>query len=96
MGSSRIAMSYEQLDAATAEIAQRSGSMTGVLADLRTQLDALDWDGEDKAAYEEAKAQWDEAFTKINDILEAVGRAVNNAKERYENTERANASRFAG
>jgi WXG100 family type VII secretion target len=93
---SRIAMSYEELDAATAEIAQRSGSMTSTLADLRSQLDALDWEGADKAAYEEAKAQWDSSFEKINDILEAVGRAVDNAKQRYEETERANAGRFGG
>lgn len=93
---SRISMSYEQLEAATAEIAQRSGSMTSTLTDLRTKLDALEWEGEDKASYEESKAQWDAAFEKINDILEAVGRAVENAKERYRETEAANASRFAG
>jgi WXG100 family type VII secretion target len=88
-------MSYEELEAATAEIAAQSGEMTSTLADLRTQLDALDWDGADKAAYEEAKAQWDSAFDKINDILEAVGRAVDNAKNRYQETEAANAARFA-
>lgn len=92
----RITMSYEVLEAATAEIAQRSGSMTSTLADLRGQLDALAWEGADKAAYEEAKAQWDAAFEKINDILEAVGRAVENAKERYRETEAANATRFGG
>jgi WXG100 family type VII secretion target len=91
---SRISMSYEQLEAATAEIASRSGSMTSTLADLRTKLDALEWEGADKAAYEESKAQWDASFEKINDILEAVGRAVENAKERYRETEAANASRF--
>jgi WXG100 family type VII secretion target len=91
---SRISMSYEQLEAATAEIASRSGSMTSTLADLRTKLDALEWEGTDKAAYEESKAQWDASFEKINDILEAVGRAVENAKERYRETEAANASRF--
>ena len=91
----RIAMSYEELEAATAEIASRSGSMTSTLADLRTQLDALDWEGADKASYEEAKAQWDSSFEKINDILEAVGRAVDNAKQRYADTEAANAARFS-
>ncbi|MFC3491780.1 WXG100 family type VII secretion target [Glycomyces rhizosphaerae] len=89
-------MSYEQLEAATAQIASESGAMTSTLADLRTQLDALDWEGADKAAYEEAKAQWDASFEKINDILEAVGRAVDNAKIRYQEVEASNASRFAG
>ncbi|GAA2143030.1 hypothetical protein GALLR39Z86_01490 [Glycomyces algeriensis] len=93
---SRIAMSYEELEAATAEIASQSGEMTSTLADLRTQLEALDWAGGDQAAYEEAKAQWDSSFEKINDILEAVGRAVDNAKNRYQETEAANASRFGG
>ncbi|MEU5157545.1 WXG100 family type VII secretion target [Glycomyces sp. NPDC021274] len=89
-------MSYEQLEAATAEIASRSGAMTSALADLRTKLDGLEWEGADKAAYEESKAQWDASFEKINDILEAVGRAVENAKERYRETEAANAGRFGG
>jgi WXG100 family type VII secretion target len=93
--SGRIAMSYEELEAATAEIASQSGEMTSTLADLRTQLDALDWEGADKVSYEEAKLQWDQAFEKINDILEAVGRAVDNAKNRYQETEAANAARFA-
>lgn len=91
---SRIAMSYEELEAATAEIASQSGEMTSTLADLRTQLDALDWQGADKDSYEDAKAQWDASFEKINDILEAVGRAVDNAKNRYQETEAANAARF--
>jgi len=94
MGNGRIAMSYEQLEAATAEIASQSGAMTGTLADLRTQLDNMDWEGDDKASYEEAKVQWDQSFEKINDILEAVGRAVDNAKTRFAETEAANASRF--
>lgn len=92
--SSRISMNYETLEAASAEIASQSGAMAGTLADLRSQLEALEWEGADKAAYEEAKAQWDEAFEKINSILEAVGRAVENAKIRYAETEAANASRF--
>ncbi len=95
MGQGRIAMSYVQLEEATAEIASQSGEMTSTLADLRTQLDGMDWDGGDKAAYEEAKAQWDAAYEKINDILEAVGRAVDNAKQRYAETEAANAARFS-
>ncbi|WP_081913008.1 WXG100 family type VII secretion target [Glycomyces sp. NRRL B-16210] len=93
--SGRIAMSYEELEAATAEIASQSGEMTSTLADLRTQLDAMDWQGADKSSYEEAKLQWDQSFEKINDILEAVGRAVDNAKNRYQETEAANAARFS-
>ena len=94
MTGSRISMNYETLEAASAEIASQSSAMAGTLSDLRSQLEALEWEGADKAAYEEAKAQWDGAFEKINDILEAVGRAVENAKIRYAETEAANASRF--
>ncbi|WP_026924856.1 WXG100 family type VII secretion target [Glycomyces arizonensis] len=90
----RIALSYEELESATAQIQSQSGEMEGTLADLRTQLDAMDWEGDDKVAYEEAKVQWDNAFAKINEILQGVGTAVNNAKERYMETEAANASRF--
>ncbi|HLU27039.1 MAG TPA: WXG100 family type VII secretion target [Glycomyces sp.] len=90
----RIALSYEELESAYAQIQSQSGEMEGTLADLRTQLDAMDWEGADKAAYEESKAQWDAAFAKINEILTGVGNAVNNAKERYAETEAANAARF--
>lgn len=92
--STRISMNYETLEAASAEIASQSSAMTGTLSDLRGQLEALQWQGADKAAYEEAKAQWDSAFDKINEILEAVGRAVDNAKTRYQEAEAANAARF--
>lgn len=90
----RIALSYEELENAYSQIQSQSGEMEGTLADLRTQLDAMDWQGADKDAYEEAKAEWDEAFAKINEILQGVGTAVNNAKERYAETEAANAARF--
>lgn len=90
----RIALSYEELESAYAQIQSQSGEMEGTLADLRTQLDAMDWEGADKAAYEEAKIQWDDAFAKINEILVGVGNAVNNAKQRYAETEAANAARF--
>lgn len=92
--SDRIALSYEQLEEATSVIQTHSGDMEGTLADLRQQLDGMDWEGADKAAYEESKAQWDAAFAKINEILMGVSNAVNNAKERYMETEAANASRF--
>jgi WXG100 family type VII secretion target len=93
--SGRIALSYEQLEAATAEISTQSGEMTSTLSDLRTKLEALDWQGADQASYEESKAQWDAAFDKINEILQAVGGAVDNAKIRFQETEAANAARFA-
>ncbi|THV42427.1 WXG100 family type VII secretion target [Glycomyces buryatensis] len=92
----RIAMSYEELDAAYSEILSQSGEMEGTLSDLRSQLDNMDWQGADLEAYNESKAQWDAAFEKINEILQGVGNAVNNAKERYQNTEASNAARFAG
>ncbi|MEU6858318.1 WXG100 family type VII secretion target [Glycomyces sp. NPDC046736] len=95
MSGGRIAMSYEQLEGATAEIASQSGEMNGTLTDLRSQLEALDWEGADKASYEESKAQWDAAFAKIDEILQAVGRAVDNAKNRYMETEAANRARFS-
>lgn len=90
----RIALSYEELESAHSQILSQSGEMEGTLQDLRTQLDAMDWEGDDKTAYEEAKVQWDNAFAKINEILQGVGTAVNNAKERYMETEAANAQRF--
>ncbi|GAB3645213.1 WXG100 family type VII secretion target [Glycomyces tarimensis] len=90
----RIQLSYEDLESAYAQIQSQSGEMEGTLTDLRTQLDNMDWEGDDKVAYEEAKVQWDQAFAKINEILIGVGNAVNNAKERFAETEAANAARF--
>ncbi|MCH7232975.1 WXG100 family type VII secretion target [Glycomyces sp. L485] len=90
----RIALSYEELESAYAQIQSQSGEMDGTLTDLRTQLDNMDWQGADKSAYEESKLQWDQAFEKINEILIGVGNAVNNAKQRYAETEAANAARF--
>ncbi|WP_035702664.1 WXG100 family type VII secretion target [Glycomyces tenuis] len=92
---STIKLSYSELEAATAQIASESGAINDTLSELASRLDALNWEGSDKEAYEGQRAEWNQSIGKLNEILEQVGTAVNNAKIRYAETEAANAARFA-
>jgi WXG100 family type VII secretion target len=91
---STIKLSYSELEAATAQIASESGAINDTLAELASKLDALEWQGSDKEAYDAQREEWNQSIGKLNEILAQVGTAVNNAKERYAETEAANAARF--
>ncbi len=54
-------------------------------------LQKLQWDGEDRVAYEQHQASWDAAIKDINQILNEIGGAVGVAKDNYVSTEMSNA-----
>lgn len=82
-----IKVEYENLDDAVTAMKTIKGEVDEDLTELRTQLDALDWTGADREAYEEAKADWDKAIGRLNSILEGIASAVQAAKEQYQEGE---------
>ena len=64
--------------------------------DLEKTLEGklADWDGDARAAYTDAKAQWDKACRELNDVLGQLGAAVENIKQNYTDTERSNTTVF--
>ncbi|HEU5126391.1 MAG TPA: WXG100 family type VII secretion target [Glycomyces sp.] len=82
-----IKVEYENLDDAVTAMKTIKGEVDEDLAELRTQLDALDWIGADREAYEESKADWDNSIGRLNSILEGIASTVLAAKEQYKEGE---------
>lgn len=91
-----IKVDYASLEAANTQIRAISGGLEERLRDLRARLERMHWEGEDKIAYEQHRAQWEAAMQGINRVLFEVGNAVGVARENYMATERANASAWGG
>jgi 6 kDa early secretory antigenic target len=87
-----VKVDYAVLESATQQITSISKSIDEKLDNLRSMLQKLQWDGQDRAAYETHQASWDAALMDINKILNDIGGAVGVAKENYVSTEANNAT----
>ena len=85
----RIKVSFEQLSTAQTQITSISGEIQEKLGDLKRMLGNLDWEGEDREAYNEHQADWDSAMEEINELLGDIGRAVGTAGSNYQETQAA-------
>lgn len=90
-----VKVDYAVLESATQQITSISKSIDEKLDNLRSMLQKLQWDGQDRAAYETHQASWDAAVADINKILNDIGGAVGVAKENYVSTESNNASMWS-
>lgn len=87
---SMIKVDYAVLENANAQMQTISRTIDEKLDTLRSMLSRLQWEGQDRAAYEAHQAQWDAAVRDINQILNDIGRAVGIARENYVTTEMSN------
>ncbi|MEU6072901.1 WXG100 family type VII secretion target [Micromonospora sp. NPDC047074] len=86
-----IKVDYAVLESSNQQMTAISRTIDEKLDTLRSMLSKLQWDGEDRAAYEQHQAQWDAAVRDINKILNDIGGAVGIARENYVSTEMSNA-----
>ncbi|MER5332114.1 WXG100 family type VII secretion target [Micromonospora sp. NPDC002717] len=86
-----IKVDYAVLESSNQQMQAISRTIDEKLDTLRSMLSKLQWDGEDRAAYEQHQAQWDAAVRDINKILNEIGGAVGIARENYVSTEMSNA-----
>ncbi|GAB7050236.1 WXG100 family type VII secretion target [Catenuloplanes indicus] len=86
-----VKVDYAVLESSTQQINSISKSIDEKLDTLRQMLQKLQWDGEDRVAYEQHQASWDAAIKDINQILNEIGGAVGVAKDNYVSTEMSNA-----
>ena len=92
MSQSSISVNYGALESATVQIKTISSQIESKLNDLRGRLQEIQWEGEDRTAYQTQQAAWDSAMADINQILTQIGAAVGVAKENYQTTERGAAN----
>lgn len=85
-----IKVDYAVLESSNQQMQSISRTIDEKLDTLRQMLSKLQWDGEDRASYEQHQAQWDIAVRDINKILNDIGGAVGIARENYVSTEMSN------
>ncbi|MBM0257840.1 WXG100 family type VII secretion target [Micromonospora purpureochromogenes] len=85
-----IKVDYAVLESANQQMQSISKTIDEKLDTLRSMLSKLQWDGQDRAAYEQHQAQWDTAVRDINRVLNEIGGAVGVARENYVSTEMSN------
>ena len=88
---------FGAIDGARADIAGTSGNINGKLADLKSFIAPLvaEWDGKASAAYQAQQAKWDSAAADLNQVLEAIGRAVGAGNDEMNETNNRAASSWA-
>lgn len=91
-----IKVDYAVLENANSQIKTISAGIEDRLDGLRSRLQRIQWEGSDRVAYEQHRAQWDSAMDGINRVLHEIGVAVGVARENYLATEQANARTWGG
>lgn len=93
---SEIGVNFGSLSGTQQRVAMTSTQITSQLDDLKRFLAPMvsTWTGDAATAYGEKQRQWDAAAADLNTVLGAIGKAVGQANDGYQSTERANAARF--
>lgn len=96
MGDSNIAVKFAEIAAAAQTITSESKLIDQVLDDIRTQVvNTLgSWNGEGADTYKQSQEKWDVAAADLNAVLAAIGTAVQQAGEAYQQAEHTNQNRW--
>jgi ESAT-6 family protein len=88
---------FGAIDGARADISATSGNINGKLGDLKSYLAPLvsEWEGSASEAYQAQQAKWDSAANELNQVLEAIGRAVGAGNDDMNATNNSAASSWA-
>lgn len=87
---SLIQTNYAMMQDASSSISTISNQIGSDLDTLRTKLQNMDWEGDDREAYNTHQANWDSAIANLNTLLTEIGGAVNTACDNYMSTEAGN------
>ncbi|MDG4803301.1 WXG100 family type VII secretion target [Micromonospora sp. WMMD980] len=85
-----IKVDYAVLESSNQQMQAISRTLDEKLDTLRAMLTKLEWEGQDRVAYQQHQAQWDAAVRDINKVLNEIGGAVGIARENYMTTEMSN------
>jgi len=91
-----IQVTFGGLEAAAGNIATQANKVQGSLDDLKARLQPLvaSWTGTAAENYNEHQRKWDTAAADLQQVLAAIGTAVQRAAEDYRDGERNNANRW--
>ncbi|HEY0450506.1 WXG100 family type VII secretion target [Actinophytocola sp.] len=91
-----IKVSFGSLQAAAGNISTQAAKVQSSLDDLKSYLQPLvsTWTGGASEAYNSHQSQWDQAAADLQQVLAAIGTAVQRAAEDYMDGERTNTNRW--
>jgi len=91
-----IKVTFGEIQSAASSIQSGASQVQGQLDDLQQQVTKTlsAWEGSSSGAYQEAQAKWTQAATDLQEVLAAIGIAVQQAGEAYQAAEQKNTGRW--
>ena len=88
-----VLVTFSALANAAQSIQTTNNNLNSKLDELQQLLGPIvaDWTGEASEQYQVQQKKWYQAQTDLNSVLQAIGKAVEQAHEAYTTTETANA-----
>ncbi|GAA3841751.1 hypothetical protein GCM10022243_05210 [Saccharothrix violaceirubra] len=92
----RIEVNFGELANAGGEIASQANQVQQALDDLKQRLAPViaQWDGGASEAYQQAQNQWNTSAADLQSVLAAIGVAVQQATDAYQQAEQQNTVRW--
>ncbi|ANZ37632.1 hypothetical protein BBK82_17810 [Lentzea guizhouensis] len=96
MSGDQIAVSFGEIANAAQTITTQSKEIDTVLDDIRQEVVRVlgTWEGEGSETYKQSQDRWDRAAADLNSVLAAIGTAVQQAGDAYQQAEKQNVSRW--
>jgi len=97
MADGMMLVTFAELANAAQTIQQTSSNLNQRLDDLKAQLNpiAASWTGSASEGYQVQQHKWDQAQTDLNQVLQAIGAAVEAAHDAYQSTETSNTNAWS-
>ncbi|TWP46403.1 WXG100 family type VII secretion target [Lentzea tibetensis] len=94
--SGEITVTFGELAAASGEITGSAGKIESELSDLKGRVDKVlaGYTGESAEMYQEAQNKWAQAAGDLQQVLNSIGVAVQQAADAYQGAEQQNARRW--
>ncbi|KOV80615.1 WXG100 family type VII secretion target [Nocardia sp. NRRL S-836] len=91
-----IAVKFGEIAQAASTISTQSKEIDAVLDDIRQEVTRVlgTWEGEGSETYKASQDKWDKAAADLNSVLAAIGTAVQQAGDAYQQAEKQNVSRW--
>jgi WXG100 family type VII secretion target len=89
----QILVTFAELANAAQTIQTTSNNLNQKLDDLKSMLRPIveSWQGQAADNYQQQQAKWDSSQSDLNQVLQAIGKAVESAHDAYSQTETQNA-----
>ena len=92
MGSGQLFVTFETIAQASQNVQRTYQNLTQKLDDLHSFLAPLvaEWSGAASEQYQAKQAQWTSAQNDLGQVLQAIGRVLEETHSSYQNTESSN------